>query len=219
MLRTMTPAMTHSMGRAFASLCFAVALLTSMSAENAAAQNAPRAAYDKGATAVTFAVSPPASRAALLYAAPVRLSSGANGARSVVLHQSAPRSLARSAAPADHGVRAAARTHQSVLFSESVTETNDYMQPSLRQDRWLAFDKVQHFVVSFLWTLASQYFFVAKLGMAEGTALPLSILSSASAGAAKEIYDWRHPDEQTASMRDLVADAAGIVIAGGVILL
>ena len=92
------------------------------------------------------------------------------------------------------------------------------MQSPLRQDRWLAYDKAQHFVVSFLWTLASQYFFVAKLGMSEGTALPLSILSSASAGAAKEIYDYHHREEHTASMRDLAADAAGIVLAGGVIL-
>lgn len=90
---------------------------------------------------------------------------------------------------------------------------------SEKDDRWLAYDKALHFGASFLLTLSSQYVFTAKFGYSEGSALPLSILSTAAAGVAKELYDWRHPERHTPSARDLAADAAGILVAAGVILL
>ena len=86
-------------------------------------------------------------------------------------------------------------------------------------DPWLAFDKVQHFTFSFLWTLGSQYTFVNKWGLSEEGALPLSITSGAAIGLAKEFYDWRVKPSRYFSRRDLVADGLGIALAVGWVLL
>ena len=86
-------------------------------------------------------------------------------------------------------------------------------------DPWLAFDKVQHLTFSFLWTLGSQYALVNKVDVSEGGALPVSIASSAAVGLAKEYYDWRRGPRRVFSRRDLVADADGIILATGIILL
>ncbi|MGI9173916.1 MAG: hypothetical protein ACR2GR_01170 [Rhodothermales bacterium] len=86
-------------------------------------------------------------------------------------------------------------------------------------DRWLAFDKVQHFTFSFLWTLGSQYTFVNKWGLSERGALPLSITSGAAIGLAKEFYDWRVKPSHYFGRRDLVADGLGIALAVGWVLL
>lgn len=84
---------------------------------------------------------------------------------------------------------------------------------------WLALDKAQHATISFFWTLGSQYALVNKLAMDEGSALPLSVAAAATAGLAKEWYDARHGNPRRFSRRDLVADAFGIVLAAGLILL
>ena len=86
------------------------------------------------------------------------------------------------------------------------------------QDRWLARDKARHVVFSGLWTLSTQYVLVRKADWSEGDALPASIASGAAVGVAKELYDASRPDD-TASGKDLVADAVGIGLAVGVILL
>lgn len=87
------------------------------------------------------------------------------------------------------------------------------------EDRWIAFDKVQHLTFSFLWTLGTQYIVVNKGRISEQHALPLSISSSAVAGVSKEVYDLRIGPTQYFSTKDLVADALGILLATGVILL
>lgn len=86
------------------------------------------------------------------------------------------------------------------------------------RDPWLGFDKVQHLTVSFLWTLGTQYALVNKVSLRERQALPFSIGSSAIAGVGKEWYDLHH-GRRYFSRRDLVADAIGILLATGVILL
>ena len=106
-----------------------------------------------------------------------------------------------------------AQLRATVLYFGSETSA------TMTNDRWLAYDKLAHFSVSFLWTLSSQYVLVSKTGLSEGTALPLSITSSAALGAAKELYDWHHQDRHNPSLRDLAADAAGILVAAGVIWL
>lgn len=95
--------------------------------------------------------------------------------------------------------------------------------PSLRaarpsEDRWLARDKAKHVVFSGLWTLSTQYVLVNKADWTEPDALPVSIASSATVGLAKELYDASRPTG-TISGKDLVADAVGIGLAVGVILL
>jgi uncharacterized protein YfiM (DUF2279 family) len=87
-----------------------------------------------------------------------------------------------------------------------------------KRDPWLGFDKVQHLTFSFLWTLSSQYAFVNKVGASEGRALPLSLASGAGIGLSKEWYDRRY-GSGLFSVRDLVADAVGLALAAGVILL
>ena len=96
-------------------------------------------------------------------------------------------------------------------------------RPSLRtarlsEDRWLARDKAKHVVFSGLWTLSTQYVLVVKADWRAPGALPASVASGAAVGVAKELYDASRPAE-TASGKDLVADAVGIGLAVGVILL
>lgn len=86
-------------------------------------------------------------------------------------------------------------------------------------DRWLGFDKAQHAAFSFLWTLSSQYTLVNKIDVSEGRALPVAVGSSAFFGLAKEVYDWRLGPYRHFSYRDLVADAFGVALAAGLILL
>ena len=80
------------------------------------------------------------------------------------------------------------------------------------EDKWLAFDKVQHFTFSFLWTLSSQYILVNNMNMYEQGALPCSIVSSLSAGIMKETYDMKQPNGYF-SNKDIVANTLGILLA------
>lgn len=86
-------------------------------------------------------------------------------------------------------------------------------------DPWFAFDKVQHFSFSFFITVGSQYALVNKLNMRERPALPISMLTSGSVGLAKELYDRYYGPRRFFSQRDMVANAAGILLAAGFILL
>ncbi len=101
-------------------------------------------------------------------------------------------------------------------FSFDVPQTDNRPSP---HDPWLAFDKVQHFSFSLLITVGSQYALVNKLNMREHPALPISMLTSASVGLAKELYDLHYGPHRYFSQRDLVANAAGILVAAGFILL
>lgn len=89
-------------------------------------------------------------------------------------------------------------------------------QPS---DRWLAADKLKHVTFSFLWTLSAQYVLVDKVGWSDRTALPAAMGSGAAVGVSKELFDWRIGPTGRFSTRDLFADAAGILLAVGVIVL
>ena len=80
------------------------------------------------------------------------------------------------------------------------------------EDKWLAFDKVQHFTFSFLWILSSQYILVNNMNMYEQDALPCSVVSSLGAGIMKETYDMRQPNGYF-SNKDIVANTLGILMA------
>ena len=80
------------------------------------------------------------------------------------------------------------------------------------EDKWLAFDKVQHFTFSFLWTLSSQYVLLNNMNMYEQDALRCSVVSSLSGGIMKETYDMKQPNGYF-SNKDMVANALGILLA------
>ena len=95
----------------------------------------------------------------------------------------------------------------SVGLSDPVNEDSTRVE-----DRWFAFDKVQHFTYSFLWTLSSQYIMVNNMNINEENALPFSVVSSVSAGIMKENYDMKKP-KGFFSKKDLVANCLGILLA------
>ncbi len=113
----------------------------------------------------------------------------------------------------EHGASPAA-VRAALLYGPVLTDSS-WVQV---RDPWLAFDKAQHAAFSFFWTLGSQYALVNKLDFSERGALPLSVGMSAAVGLAKEYYDWRVRTGYF-SRRDLVADAAGILLAVGLISL
>ncbi|WP_022836446.1 hypothetical protein [Salisaeta longa] len=86
-------------------------------------------------------------------------------------------------------------------------------------DRWWARDKAKHVAFSTLWTLSTQYVLVQKAHWTRGDALPLSVGTAGAVGVAKEVYDWRWGTTRHFSRRDLVADAVGIALGVGIILL
>jgi len=86
-------------------------------------------------------------------------------------------------------------------------------------DRWWAQDKAKHVAFSFLWTLSAQYVLVDKAGWSNRAALPVAAGSSAAVGLSKEVFDWTIGPTRRFSTRDLVADAVGIALAVGVIVL
>ena len=91
--------------------------------------------------------------------------------------------------------------------------------PPASADRWWARDKAQHVAVSFLWTLSAQYVLVDKVGWSNRSALPIAAGSGAAVGLSKEWIDGRYRSGRRFSTRDLVADAVGILLAVGVVLL
>lgn len=86
-------------------------------------------------------------------------------------------------------------------------------------DPWLGRDKVLHAAGSFLLTLSAQYVLTAKLSVGADDAVPLAAGATLSLGLAKEVADSRRPVRPLFSTRDLVADAVGVALAVGLILL
>lgn len=77
-------------------------------------------------------------------------------------------------------------------------------------DGWLGFDKGLHFGASFLLTLSGQYVLTDKGGLSNGRALPLAAGTALALGLAKEVADSRRAAFPLFSLRDVVADVAGI---------
>ncbi len=86
-------------------------------------------------------------------------------------------------------------------------------------DPWLGRDKVLHVTGSFLLTLSAQYVLTSKLAASEHEALPIAAGAALSLGLAKEVADSQRPVHPLFSTRDLVADAVGVALAVGLILL
>jgi hypothetical protein len=93
------------------------------------------------------------------------------------------------------------------------------MRAAAPADRWWALDKAQHLTFSFLWTLSTQYVLTDKVGWSDRAALPAAVGSGAAVGLSKELFDWRVGPTGRFSTRDLAADAVGILLAAGIIVL
>ena len=85
-----------------------------------------------------------------------------------------------------------------------------------KADKWLAIDKVQHFMYSAFVSFGTQYVLVNKIKMDENTSLPLSSLLSFSAGLLKELNDNTFKNGFF-SKKDMVANSFGILFAGIII--
>ena len=85
-----------------------------------------------------------------------------------------------------------------------------------RVDKWFAIDKLQHFSYSCLISLGCQYVLVNKKDFSESDALPISTALSFSAGLSKELND-RRGKNGFFSMKDMVANCAGIFVAISII--
>tara|TARA_Y100001970_G_C14061536_1_gene764448 strand:- start:139 stop:534 length:396 start_codon:yes stop_codon:yes gene_type:complete len=95
-------------------------------------------------------------------------------------------------------------------------ETNDSKTKAERVDKWFAIDKLQHFSYSCLISLGCQYVLVNKQNNTEEESLPISSALSFSAGLLKELNDNRGKNGFF-SWKDMVANAAGIVVAAVII--
>ena len=95
-------------------------------------------------------------------------------------------------------------------------ETNDSKTKAERVDKWFAIDKLQHFSYSCLISLGCQYVLVNKQNNTEEESLPISSALSFSAGLLKELKDNRGKNGFF-SWKDMVANAAGIVVAAVII--
>lgn len=87
-----------------------------------------------------------------------------------------------------------------------------------RRDPWIARDKALHLSYSFLWTLSSQYVLTHKTPLSHDQSVPWAITSGVTIGLTKELYDHRRP-RNAFSWRDMAANAVGIGLATGLILL
>ena len=84
------------------------------------------------------------------------------------------------------------------------------------KDDWIAIDKLQHFSYSLLISLGCQYILVNKMNNNEKSSLPISSAFSFSAGLLKELNDHKGKNGYF-SLKDMVANLGGIMIAGIVI--
>lgn len=107
----------------------------------------------------------------------------------------------------------------SAVPFEYAASASAYVPADTLRDPWLGRDKVLHAAGSFLLTLSAQYVLVNKLDASEGGALPIAAGTAFSLGLAKEVADSRRAVNPLFSVRDLVADAFGVALAVGLILL
>ena len=103
-----------------------------------------------------------------------------------------------------------------ILEEEVSSQTADQKEKVKRVDKWFAIDKLQHFSYSCLISLGCQYVLVNKYDNSESDALPISTTLSFAAGLSKELNDSRGRNGFF-SVKDMVANCAGLIIASAII--
>ena len=99
---------------------------------------------------------------------------------------------------------------------ERRSQTVESKEKVKRVDKWFAIDKLQHFSYSCLISLGCQYVLVNKYDNSESDALPISTTLSFAAGLSKELNDSRGRNGFF-SVKDMVANCAGLIIASAII--
>ncbi len=92
----------------------------------------------------------------------------------------------------------------------STTANRDTPQ-SKAKDEWLSEDKLVHALASAYLVGLSYRIYHSELNNPQSNSRVFAVSLSATAGIGKELYDMRKHD-QTASWKDIAADAAGIVL-------
>tara|TARA_S200000501_G_scaffold136433_1_gene129011 strand:+ start:763 stop:1155 length:393 start_codon:yes stop_codon:yes gene_type:complete len=103
-----------------------------------------------------------------------------------------------------------------ILKKEGSSQTTDQKEKIKRVDKWFAIDKLQHFSYSCLISLGCQYVLVNKYDNSESEALPISTALSFSAGLSKELDDSRKKNGFF-SVKDMIANCAGLIVASAII--
>ena len=104
----------------------------------------------------------------------------------------------------------------SILYKiNNEAENFGEKKPEVKDD-WIAIDKLQHFSYSLLISLGCQYVLVNKMNNTEDYSLPISSAFSFSTGLLKELNDQKGKNGYF-SLKDMVANLGGIMIAGIVI--
>ena len=100
--------------------------------------------------------------------------------------------------------------------NSGVEQKSEQEQKVKRVDKWFAVDKAQHFTYSCLISLGCQYVLVNKSKNTESESLPISTALSFVAGLSKELNDSRGKNGFF-SVKDMIANCAGLLIAAAII--
>ncbi|MAV95786.1 MAG: hypothetical protein CMG06_01395 [Candidatus Marinimicrobia bacterium] len=105
------------------------------------------------------------------------------------------------------------KAHNSISYLNGHKTEN---KKSEVRDSWFAIDKIQHFSYSCLIAFGCQYILVNKLNNTEENSLPVSSALSFGAGLLKELNDLKGKNGYF-SLKDMVANSAGILVAAMII--
>jgi len=86
-------------------------------------------------------------------------------------------------------------------------------------DSWGGRDKVRHAAIFFATTLGLQLFIESTFNTSRTKAFLISAAIGTLVGVGREFYDWKISDKDCFSEQDLVANTAGILSAGLVIMI
>lgn len=104
----------------------------------------------------------------------------------------------------------------SAQDNNPIETKSEQKQKVKRVDKWFAVDKAQHFTYSCLISLGCQYVLVNKSKNTESESLPVSTALSFVAGLSKELNDSRGKNGFF-SVKDMIANCAGLVVAAAII--
>jgi len=123
----------------------------------------------------------------------------------------------QSAAPSPLAVPTLTRL--AVLSGPFQSFKDSQIQKDPKCGRWGGRDKVRHGAIFFATTLGLQLFIESSFNVSKTKAFLISAAIGTLVGVGKEMYDWKISDKDCFSEQDLVANTAGILSAGLVIMI